>query len=227
MKSVMKVIILGSTGMVGKAVLLECLDDDRITGVLVINRRPIGVKHPKLEEIILQGLDDLSSLRSRLSGLDACFFCVGVTVAGKDEATYSSLTYDLTVNFAKEVLAQAPNAVFIYVSGAGTDSSGQGSVMWARVKGRTENTLLSMGFKASYMFRPGYIQPLRGVKSTIGWYNTFYAILKPFYFLLRSVKSKVTDSVTLARAMIHVALEGYEKNILESTDINKIGDYKA
>lgn len=219
----LQVLLLGSTGMVGKGVLLECLEDSRVSAVLVLNRRPVGIQHSKLTEMIVRDFDDLSVLDNKLSGMDACFFCLGVTAAGKDEATYSRLTYDLTTRVASTFISQSPQAVFCYVSGAGTDSSEKGRAMWARVKGRTENQLLAMPFRASYMFRPGYIQPLKGVRSTIGWYNGFYTVLKPLYSLLRPLKKYVTDSVTLGKAMIEVAVSGYPKFILESDDINAIG----
>ena len=171
----MKVIITGTTGMVGKGVLLECLEHPAITGVLLVNRRPVGVQHPKLKEVIHKDFYDLSPVKAQLQGYDACFFCLGVSVVGLTEEQYTKTTYDLTLHFAETVIN--PRMTFIYVSGTGTDSSEQGRTMWARIKGRTENALLKMPFKAAYMFRPGIILPMKGVRSATSWYNAITAIL--------------------------------------------------
>lgn len=218
----MKVIILGSTGMVGKGVLLECLEDSNIKNILVLNRQSCNINHDKLKEIIHEDFFDFSALKDQLKGFDACFFCLGVSAAGLDEKKYSKITYDLTLGFAQIMLEQSPNSVFCYISGAGTDSSEKGRIMWARVKGKTENALLALPFKESYMFRPGYIQPLKGVKSKTRAYNVFYSIFKPFYLILKSFKGLVTDSVTLGRVMIYVAMNGYDKRIIGSKDIYKL-----
>ena len=160
-----RAIITGASGMVGRGVLLECLDSSSVAAVLVINRAPIGIAHPKLFEIIHSDFNDLSSIAADLTGYDALFFCAGVSAIGKTEAEYSRLTYHLTLDFGESVLAQNPGMAICYVSGAGTDSSEQGRQMWARVKGRTENVLLGMPFDRAYMFRPGVIQPLKGVRA--------------------------------------------------------------
>jgi hypothetical protein len=215
----MKVILLGSSGMVGKGVLLECMDDPNVEKILLINRSPIRIIHPKIKEIIHYDFNDLSTLKDELKGFDTCFFCLGITSAGLNEEKYTKITYDLTLNFARAFVTTNPNSVFCYVSGAGTDSSEKGRSMWARVKGKTENDLLKLPFKAAYMFRPGYIQPLKGIRSKTGWYNAVYVVFKPLYFLLKPFKSFVTDTVSLGKAMINVALKGYEKKIIESSDI--------
>lgn len=215
----MNVIILGSTGMVGKGVLLECLEDSDIKNILVLSRQTCNINHDKLREIIHENFFDFSEIKEQLKGFDACFFCLGVSAAGLDEKKYSKITYDLTLGFAQIMLEQNPNSVFCYISGAGTDSSEKGKIMWARVKGKTENALLALPFKESYMFRPGYIQPLKGVKSKTRAYNVFYSIFKPFYFILKSFKGLATDSVTLGKVMIYVAMNGYDKRIISSKDI--------
>ncbi len=218
----LKVIITGSTGMVGKGVLLECIDSPDVESILVLSRSPIDVMHPKVKEIIHKDFFDLSSVRDQLTGYNACFFCLGVSSVGMKEAEYRRLTYDLTLGFAKVVLFLNPDMTFCYVSGAGTDSSEKGKSMWARVKGKTENDLLSLGFKAAYMFRPGYIHPMRGIKSKTPLYNAFYIVLKPLYPLLKRMPKYVTDNAIIGRAMIRVALSGYSKRVLESIDINHV-----
>ena len=219
----LNVILTGSTGMIGKSVLLECIDNPDISSVLVINRKESGMKHLKIREIVHADFNDFSGLRGRLQGYDACFFCLGVSSAGMNETAYHKITYDITTKFALHLLKENTNMVFCYISGAGTDSSEKGRIMWARVKGKTENALLAMPFKACYMFRPGYIQPLRGIRSRTPSYNAFYSIMKPLYPLLKLMGSWVTNTETLAKAMIRVVMTGYPKKILENKDINIIG----
>ena len=219
----MKVIIFGSTGMIGQGVLLECLEDPDVQSVLLINRRTINNKHPKIREIILEDLTAVNTISHEFAGYNACFNSLGVTVIGKTEQEYTQITYDLGVTIAMAVLDRTTDLTYCYISGANTDSTEKGRTMWARVKGRLENKLLSMPFKSAYMFRPGYIQPLKGIKSRTGWYNTIYFFLKPLYFLFKPMSSLVTDSVSLAKAMLFVARYGYEKKILENKDINKLG----
>ena len=155
----MKVIITGATGMVGKGVLLECLSNESVTSVLVINRKSVDVQHPKLKEIIHKDFFDLSTIRNELTGYNACFFSLGISAFRQSEETYTRITYDLTMNFAKELLALNKDMTFIYVSGTGTDSTEKGRTMWARVKGKTENDIFELGFKNAYAFRPAYIKP--------------------------------------------------------------------
>ena len=220
----MKVVLFGATGMVGSGVLKACLDDPRVQTVVAPVRGPSAVAHPKLKGITHSDFFDLEPLARELAGCDACFFCLGVSAAGMSEARYHRLTYDLTIRAAETVLQGAPGAVFCYVSGAGTYTSEQGRFMWARVKGKTENRLLAMPFRAAYMFRPGYIQPMRGVRSKTGWYQAFYSVVGPLYPLLRRLlPGLVTTSETLGRAMIQVAAAGYPRRILEVRDINLLG----
>lgn len=216
----LKVIITGSTGMVGKGVLLECIDSPEVEQILVINRSPVGITHPKLKEIIHKDFFDWSGIREQLHGYNACFFCMGVSSVGMNEADYRRMTYELTLGFAKELLAKNNDMTFCYVSGAGTDSTEQGRMMWARVKGKTENDLLGLGFKDAYMFRPGFIQPMRGIKSKTALYQVIYNIISPLYGLLRRMPKYVTTTVVIGKAMIRVAMDGYDKKVLESIDIN-------
>jgi uncharacterized protein YbjT (DUF2867 family) len=217
-----RVVLFGASGMVGSGALLECLEDRRVTAVLVVGRTTCGIAHPKLEEILHRDFFDYSTIAARLTGLDACFFCLGVSVLGLSEAEYSRLTYDLTLAAAHALLAQNRQLTFCYVSGAGTDSSEQGRVMWARVKGKTENALLALPFTAAYMFRPGYIQPMKGVRTKVAAYRAIYALLGWLYPLLRRLApNHITTSVQVGRAMIHVALAGYPQHILAPADINR------
>jgi len=208
--------------MIGQGVLLECLENTAVESVLVINRQTCGVIHPKLKEIIHKDLFDLSGLTVEMTGYNTCFFCIGVSSAGLSENDYQKTTYDLTLNVAKIVSDLNREMTFCYISGAGTDSSEKGKIMWARVKGKTENTLLSLPFKKAYMFRPGFIQPMNGIKSKTKLYNTMYAIFKPLYFVLKYFDSIVTNTSIFGKAMIYTVLTGSEKPILENKDINKI-----
>ncbi len=216
----LKVIITGSTGMVGKGVLLECIDSPEVEHILVINRSPVGITHPKLKEVIHKYFFNWSDVREHLEGYNACFFCMGVSSVRMTEPDYRRMTYDLTLGFAKEVLAKNNDMTFCYVSGAGTDSTEQGRMMWAKVKGKTENDLLGLGFKDAYMFRPGFIQPMRGIKSKTALYQGIYNIISPLYGLLRRLPKYVTTTVVIGKAMIRVAMDGYDKKVLESVDIN-------
>ena len=218
----MKVILFGSTGMIGQGVLTECLKDNQIEKVLVVNRKSCGIKHPKLKEIIYSNFFDLSTIFNQLNGYDACFYCLGVTSAGLSEAEYHKNTFDLTTSIAQEVLTQNKEISFCYISGAGSDSTEKGKTMWARVKGKTENALLKMPFKNAYMFRPGFIQPLNGIQSRTKLYRTMYAFFKPFYFILKHYEGMVTNTEILGKSLIFAVVYGYEKKILESKDINEI-----
>jgi hypothetical protein len=217
-----KAIITGSTGMIGKGVVLECLQSSLVEAILVINRKSLGINHPKLREIIHHDFFDLSVLDSELTGFNTCFFCLGVSSAGMSEKDYYHFTYELTLNFARTVKKLNPEMTFCYISGAGTDSSEKGRTMWARVKGKTENALLTLGFKDSYMFRPGFIRPVKGVRSRTPLYNSLYVILSPVFPLIMRFPKFATRSETLSKAMILVASGGYEKKVLESLDINEI-----
>ena len=218
-----KAIITGATGMVGEAVLLECLVNPEVEQVLVINRKPGGVSHPKLREIIHADFFNLVPVAQQLTGYDACFFCLGVTSVGQTEERYRHLTYDITLAAARTLAKLNPGMVFIYVTGRGTDSTEQGSLMWARVKGKTENDLLKLPFKAAYMFRPAAIQPLHGIKSRTAWYQLIYDITSPLFTLLKRVAPKyVTTTEQVGLAMIKVAKQGFRKPVLESEDINLV-----
>jgi uncharacterized protein YbjT (DUF2867 family) len=221
----MKVILFGATGMVGAGVLRQCLADDRVESVLVVGRNSCGVTHPKLEEIRHSDFFNYTAIQSRLAGRDACFFCLGVSSAGMAEAKFRRLTFNLTIAAAKAVVEVNPCLTFCYVSGTGTDSTERGSSMWARVKGATENALLRMPFKAAFMFRPGFIQPLDGIRSTTRLYQAFYTVMGPLYPVLRRLApGLVTTTAAVGRAIIRVAAEGYSKPILETTDINAVGE---
>jgi len=220
----MKVIITGSTGMVGKGVLLEALKDERITDVLVVNRQAIGMNHPKLKEIIHKDFLNLSSIKDQLSGYDACYFCLGISAFGMSEADYTRITYDLTMHFAETLKPQSPNVVFCFISGAGTDGSEKGMTMWARVKGKAENGVLGMGFKDAYALRPAFIQPIGDIKSRTPMYNLGISIIKPLFPILNKFPRFVTATDKLGQAMINVSIDGCMKKVLESADINNLAN---
>ena len=222
----MNIIILGSTGMIGKGALLECLADENIENILLINRQDCGIAHEKIKEIIHKDFFDFSPIKEQLTGYNACFFSLGVTSAGLDENAYHRITYEITLSFARTLASVNPGCIFCYISGAGADSTEKGRTMWARVKGKTENALLKLPFRAAYMFRPAYIQPLKGVRSKTRWYNLVYIIFKPIYFLLKPFKSIATDTASLGRAMINVAQKGYPKQVIESRDIYLLSEKK-
>lgn len=218
----MDVILFGATGMVGQGVLRECLLDPGVRRVVIVGRTPTGRQHPKIEEIVHADLYDLSPIEARLPGLDACFFCLGVASAGMTEEAYTRVTYDLTMAAATPLARLNPSMTFIFVSGAGTDSTEQGRIMWARVKGKTENALLRMPFRAAYMFRPGVIQPLHGIRSKTKLYQTLYTILRPLLPLLKPFPSAMTTTEQIGKAMLKVAREGAPVKILDTAAINRI-----
>lgn len=215
-----KVLITGATGMVGEGVMHECLNRPEVEQVGVVVRKSCGVVHEKLVEIILPDFFHPETIATKLSGYDACYFCLGVSSIGMKEEQYTRLTHTLTTNFAQTFLNQNPDSVFIYVSGSGTDSSEKGRSMWARVKGRTENDLMKMSFRSAFMFRPGYIHPAKGMRFTqpmyryVAWAYPFWRTFFPGF---------VSSMHELGSAMIFVTLNGYEKNILEVKDINFCG----
>jgi uncharacterized protein YbjT (DUF2867 family) len=216
-----KVILFGATGMVGQGVLRECLHNPEVESALVVGRNALGQQHAKLHEIVLKDLFDLSAIEDKLSGYDACFFCLGVSAVGMKEESYQRVTYDLTISVARILARLNPGMTLIYVSGANTDSTERGRMMWARVKGKTENTLLQMPFKAKYMFRPGYVQPLHGVRTKTKWYGAVYAIMGPLYPVWKLLFPKyVTTTECVGRAMLNVAKRGATKSVLENHDIN-------
>ncbi|MBF8178850.1 MAG: NAD-dependent epimerase/dehydratase family protein [Burkholderiaceae bacterium] len=215
----MKVLIFGATGMVGQGVLRESLLDPEVTQVLSLGRRPTGIQHPKLREIIHTDLYDYSNIESELTGVDACFYCLGVSSVGMKEADYARISYDMTLAAAQVLARLNPNMVFTYVSGAGTDSTEKGAVMWARVKGKTENALLRLPLRA-YMFRPGIIQPLHGVRSKTRLYQFFYTLAAPLFPIFRAIfPHQITTTEQVGKAMLIVARRGSDKKLLESKDI--------
>jgi len=219
----MRVVLFGATGMVGQGVLRECLLDPEIESVLAVGRSPTGQRHAKLHEIVHNDFLDFSRIESQLAGYDACFFCLGVSSIGMSEERYRRLTYDITLAAARTLAKLNPQMVFIYVTGRGTDSSERGKLMWARVKGKTENDLLKLPFKAAYMFRPAGIQPLHGIRSKTGWVQAIYVGTAPLLSLLnRLTPTYMTTTEQVGRAMIKVARDGYPKPVLESDDINRI-----
>jgi uncharacterized protein YbjT (DUF2867 family) len=217
----MNVVLFGGTGMVGAGALLECFADSRVNSVLAVTRAPIAHRHPKLRELLRTDFFHYVDLRAAFATCDACFFCLGVSSIGKSEEVYTRLTYDLTLAAARAMSDANPRMTFCYVSGVGTDSTERGSTMWARVKGRTENALLAQPFKAAYMFRPGYIQPVGGVRSKTGWVQAAYTVVSPLYPVMsRLMPNNITTTSNLGRAFIQVADKGYSKSILYSKDFN-------
>ena len=216
----MKVIIFGATGMVGQGVLRECLLDPGVNCVLSIGRSSSGVDHPKFREIIQRDLMSYSAIEPQLVGFDACFFCLGVSSAGMRPEEYERITYGITLAAAETLARLNPQMTFVYVSGAGTDSSEQGRSAWARVKGRTENAILRLPFKAAYMFRPGFIQPKAGIRSKTAVYRLLYTLIRPVTPLLRlAFPNFILTTEQIGRAMIAVAQGAESKRILESRDI--------
>jgi len=216
MDTKIKAIITGVTGMVGEGVLHECLLHPDVETVLVINRKPCGVAHPKLKEIIHADFFDISAIESQLAGYNACFFCLGVSSVGMKEPEYYRLTYTLTLNVAQTLSKLNPDMTFCYISGAGTDSSEKGKSMWARVKGKTENDLMKLPFKRVFAFRPGYMHPTPGLMNT----NKYYKYMTWMYPILRRVfPGSVSTLAELGQAMINAARFGYQKQVLEVKDI--------
>lgn len=219
----MKVIVFGATGMVGQGALRECLLAPDVELVLAVGRNATGQRHNKLRELLTGDLFDLGRRAADLTGFDACLFCLGVSSAGMTETDYRRVTKDLTL-LAGKLLAQLnPKMTFIYVSGAGTDSTEVGHSMWARVKGETENALLRLPFKAAYMFRPAYIQPLHGVRSRTAWYRAAYAALGSFYPVLRAAfRQSVTTTEEVGKAMLEVVRHGAPTHVLNTAAINDL-----
>jgi len=203
--------------MVGEGVLHECLLHPEVEKVLVVNRKTCGVEHPKLTEILCPDFFDLTVIEGRLSGYNACFFCLGISSVGVSKDVYSHITYDLTMNFAETLVKQNKEMTFIYVSGAGTDSSEKGNSNWARVKGKTENDLKKLPFKNAFAFRPGFMLPTKGLKHAKGYYS-FFKFLYPILLLI--IPSFVSTLKEVGIAMINLAIDGYEKPVIEVKDIN-------
>lgn len=216
MKPTLKVIITGATGMVGEGILQECLANSEVEKILLINRKPGWYSHPKIEEIIHPDLSDISSLSEKVTGYNACYFCAGVSSVGMNEEQYTKVTYDLTLGFAKTLAALNPQMTFCYVSGASTDSTEKGKQMWARVKGKTENDLMQLPFKAVYNFRPAFMKPTKGAKNVKGLFKVINA-LYPVFRLFSTTYFLTLEEV--GKAMIKATTNGYSKPVLEVKDI--------
>jgi uncharacterized protein YbjT (DUF2867 family) len=220
----MDVLVFGATGMVGAGVLRECLAAPDVGRVRTVGRAATGLAHPRLDEVVHADLLHPGPVEDRLGGFDACFFCLGVSSLGRDEADYTRSTYDLTLALAGPLARLNPGMTFVYVSGAGTDAGERGRSLWARVKGRTENALLRLPFRAVYLFRPGLIVPVHGVRSKTAWTRWFYALAAPLLPLLRRLwPDQVLTTEVVGRAMLEVARRGAPAPVLESSGINRMG----
>ncbi|MDQ1813903.1 NAD(P)H-binding protein [Massilia sp. CCM 9210] len=220
----MRVLLFGATGMVGQGALRECLQAADVEQVVAIGRTPTGQRHPKLRDVVHADLFNFASVAAQLEDFDACFFCVGVTSSRMSEPDYTRMTYDMTLAAANAVVALNPRMVFVYVSGAGADSSETSATMWERVRGRTENALLALPFRGVYIFRPGMIQPLDGIKSKTTAYRIFYSLMKPVLPLLRAAMPRhVLTTRQVGQAMLAVVRNGARKRVLESADIGPLG----
>jgi uncharacterized protein YbjT (DUF2867 family) len=217
------VIITGSTGMVGKSVLLECIEHPSIDKILLINRSALKFDHPKVDEVLLADYSQMHTIKDQLKDYDACFHCMGISSVGKSEEEFTEITFDLTQKLADILYELNENMVFNYVSGTNTDSTEKGKTMWARVKGKTENYLLNKGFKDAYMFRPGAIVPEKGIRSSTGWYNVVYVLLKPFSPLMKKNKY-ITTTTKFGRAMINSLISPIDLKHLENIDINQLAN---
>ncbi len=215
------VIITGSTGMVGKGVLLECLKDKRIEKILLINRNNIDIKNTKIQELIINSFEEIENHIDKLSSYDACFYCLGISSVGKSEDQFSKITFNYTKILADILSNITKNFTFIYVSGTGTDSSENGKIMWANVKGKTENYILNKGFHDAYAFRPGIIIPENNIQSKTKIYNFAYIILTPFFPILKKLNS-ITTTSKVGKAMINLLQSSSNKKHLENIDINQI-----
>ena len=216
-----KVLIFGSTGMVGKGVLLECIDQPVIEEIILINRRPIDIRSPKVTEFIQNDFTEMSAMGIPLEEIDACFYCLGLSALGKSEAEYTKITYDIALDGARRLSAANSEAIFCFVSGQGTDVDG--SAMWARVKGRTEQALLKLPFKKVVCFRPGFIQPMKGIKSATGWYNALYAVFRPLIPILRKFfPQSYTNTMNVGQAMIACLTHHDHPTYLDNRGINEL-----
>jgi len=219
----MKIILTGSSGMVGHAVLIECLEAPSVKEVLVINRSPINIKHPKIKEVLIADFDQIATHAKQLTGYDACFHCMGVSAIGLSEEAYNKMTFGYSKNLFDTLFESTPGMMVTYVSGVGTDSSEKGNSMWARIKGKTENYLLNLGFKDAYAFRPGIILPEKGVKSKTGWYNSIYVLLRPIFPLFRKMKNTIGSS-DLGKAMLLLVKSPNKLKVIEPYQINQLAN---
>jgi uncharacterized protein YbjT (DUF2867 family) len=217
----MRALVFGGTGMIGQGLVLELVRDPGVTKAILVGRAASSAADPKIEQHTVRDLTDLAPIRTALTGIDACFWCLGISSVGLDEAAYRRITYEYTVAAAKQLIAWNPSMAFIFVSGASTDSSEKGAVMWARVKGAAENAILGMGFGRAHCVRPAFIQPSAGIRSRTAMYNFFYAVTRPLYPLVRlTMPGFSTTTEELGRAMIRLAREGHVKSVLEQRDMN-------
>lgn len=215
-------VITGSSGMIGQGVLMECLENENVEKILLLNRSKSGLSHPKVTEIILPDVSDPSEHLDLIKEYNAIYYCLGTSAVGKSDAEYERITYTMTLAFAQKVHAVNPDAVFIYISADGADSTEKSSMFWAKTKGRIENAIRSMGFRKFYSFRPGFIRPLRGIRSRTPAYNLVYIVLAPLLPLIeRLFKNGVTNTEKIGKAMISVTQNGYTPDILFNKDINK------
>lgn len=212
----MKVVITGTTGMVGEGVLLECIENMEVSAILSISRKPSGIQHPKLKELVVPDFTKLDDFRDDIHGYDACFYCAGISSVGMNEERYTQITYDTTIAFAQALLKENTQIVFCFISGSHTDSTEKGRVMWARVKGRTENDLAKMGFRKQYNLRPGGMSAFPGQKKAKWLYKVIVQIIKPF------APSSIISLSELGRAMIHASQRDNVPNILEIKDIKAL-----
>ncbi|MBQ1022385.1 epimerase [Micromonospora sp. D93] len=215
----MRVVVFGATGMVGQGVLRECLLADDVREVLTVGRRPSGRQDPKLRELTVADVGELDAVRAELTGVDACFYCLGVSSLGVDEAAYTRVSYDYPMAAARLFAEVSPDVTFVYVSGQGTDSSGQGRVMWARVKGRAENAVMDL-LPNGYAARPGFIQPTYGAVSKTRWYRFGYGVTRPLFPVLsRLLPNQVTTTDGIGRAMLRVARQGSPVRVLGNREL--------
>ena len=219
----MNVVVFGATGMIGQGVLRECLLDPEVERVVTVGRAATGQQHPKLREVVHTDLLDLAAIEKDLTDLDACFFCLGISVAGLTEEEYTRVTYGIAMAAATTLVRLNPGMTFLFVSGLGTDSTEHGRTMWARVKGKTENAILKLPFRRAYMVRPGFIQPLHGIRSRTKLYRLFYAVAGPLFPLLRRLfPNAITTTERLGRGMLAAAKHGAPSVILDTGAINRL-----
>ena len=218
----MKVVLFGATGMIGRGALRECLLDPDVTAVVAVGRSATGQQHPKLRELVVRDLFDLSSVAGNLDGADACFYCIGITAAGTSEADYRRVTYDLALSVTRALVTRNPGLTLVHVSAAGASTAGRGPA-WARVKGETEGAVLKLPFKDVYVLRPFLVQPLHGITSRTGWYRAFYAAFAPFAPIWKAVlPGYVTTTERVGKAMLILARRGAPKRLLDTGDINRL-----
>ncbi len=216
-----KVILTGATGLVGEGVLLACLKHPAIKEILMVNRKKVGLTHPKLKELIVPNFFDLAQFEEQLKGYDACFYCAGISSNGVNEVDYTKITFDTPMQFAQTLVSVNPTMVFGHISGSHTDSSEQGKIMWARVKGKAENALLKLPFKRVYNFRPGFMKPTKGQKNVKGYYKAIGSLYPLLHFLF---PNNVSTMAQVGLAMINSVIIGYDKSVLEVKDIKELAD---